>query len=261
MRSIFSWLPWVGLVVVAGVVGGTLGVTGAFGHPTLTRTVVSSDVSIEGGAPGYDCPGGAQVTSLQAHDRVLATERSDDSSFIGVRDPLNTAREVWVSAAVVNVDPNQAAIATLPVGSCPTVGILMPPTNHGKTTPTQPTKPVTPTKPTKPTPPDRTAPKAGTPTAGTPIVCTRNGDPPYTDTITVNATDNVAVTSVSISWTGAESGSAHMTHVSGSKWTYVYDVGSTNSAGTVTFQVQARDAAGNLSSPTKVSVTQGGCVG
>jgi hypothetical protein len=261
MRNSLLWLPWLAVVVVAGVAGGVLGLTGVFGHPTTNRAVFANDASLARTAPAYSCPGGSQVTSLQAHDRVLATARSKDSSYLGVRDPMDISRTVWVSRSVVALDSGQAAIATLPVDSCPTVGILMPPTKHTGTTPISPSKPTTPTNPTKPTHPDKTAPKTGTPTAGTPVVCTPNGDPPYSDTITVTATDNVGVTSVAISWTGAETGSGHMTHAGGSKWTYLYKVGTSNNAGTLTFQVQARDAAGNLSSPTKVNVTQGGCVG
>jgi hypothetical protein len=254
-----GWLPWVGVIVVAAIVGGILGLTGVFGHPTTNRIVLTSDASLNVTAPAFSCPGGALVTKLQAHDRVLAVQRSTDSDFLGVRDPLNLGRVVWVSVGDVSVDAHQAAIASLPVGLCPVVeGILMPPTNQGDTTPVTPTKP---TQPVKPPAPDTTPPTTGTPTAGTPVVCTRNGTGPYTDTITVAASDNVGVTAVAISWTGVASNSASMSHGTGSTWTYVYDVGTSLGNGTVTFQVQARDAAGNLSSPTQVSITQTGCLG
>ena len=213
MRN-FLWMPWVGLVIVAGVIGGTLGLTGVFGHPTIPRVVITTDLALSRTADGYSCPGGSLVTKLQAHDRVLAVERSATSDYLGVRDPLNLGRVVWVHAADVSVNSKQKPIATLPVGSCPEVqSILMPPTNQGDTVappPAQPTKPTHPTQPNPPAP-DATPPTVGTPTAGTPIVCTRNGSPPYTDTITVAATDNVGVTAVAITWTGAETGSGSMT--------------------------------------------------
>jgi hypothetical protein len=197
------------------------------------------------------------VTTLQAHDRVLAIARSDSSGYLGVRDPLDLARTVWVLTSQVSVDENQAAIATLPVESCPTVGILMPPTSQAGNSDTAPT---TPTAPTKPAAPDTTAPTLGTPSAGIPIVCNKAGSPPYTDTISVTAADNVGVTSVAISWSGATSGSGAMTR-SGATWTYVYSAADSTAAGTITFQIQARDAAGNLSAPAKVNITQAGCVG
>jgi hypothetical protein len=268
MRNFFlhsvGWLPWVGGIVVVGVLGGVLGIAGVFGHPTTNRIVLTSDISAARTASAYNCPGGALVTKLQAHDKVLAVQRSTDSAYLGVRDPLNLGRVVWVRAQDVSVNAHQAAIATLPIGYCPEVqGILMPPTNQGDGSGAAPTTPTTPTKPTKPVPPlapDTTAPTIGTPTAGTPVVCIHGGNPPYADTLSVTASDNVGVTSVAITWTGATTGNKTMTH-SGSGWTFVYDVGTSTAAGTITFQLQARDAAGNLSSPTKVSITQAGCVG
>ncbi|HEX4444446.1 MAG TPA: hypothetical protein VHZ81_12800 [Galbitalea sp.] len=262
MRSVLSWLPWVGLVVAVGVVGGVLGLTGVFGHPTTDRVVFANDASLARTAAALTCPAGAEVTRLQAGDRVVAVARSEDSSYLGVRNPQNIAQTVWVSRDVVAIDPGQPSIATLPVSSCPTVSILMPPTKHSSTTkPTTPTKPTAPTKPPKPKPLDKTAPKLAVPTAGTDTVCTANSNPPHSDTITVTASDNVGVASVAISWGGAVSGNGHMTHAAGSTWTYLYNVGSSNAAGTITFQLQAKDAVGNLSSPTKVSITQAGCVG
>jgi hypothetical protein len=265
MRNLLSWLPWLAVVVVVGVVGGVLGVTGAIGRPIVTRSVIGSNVSVPGGAPAYSCPGGALVTNLAAHDRVLAIERSDDSSFVGVRDPLNVAREVWVSAEVVSVDPDQSAIATLPVGSCPAAtGILMPPTNRTGTTPTKPSNPTTPTKPSAP---DTTPPTLGTPTAnrGTasdPVCVNAPLDPTRQYAIiSVSASDNRGVTAVSISWSGpgGASGSGSMTR-SGSVWKFTYDPASTATTGTASFTLQARDAVGNKSAVRKIDLVQEGCV-
>jgi hypothetical protein len=258
LANSLGWLPWVGGIVVLGIIGGALGLAGVFGHPTTTRSVVTSSISVARTATAYACPGGPAIDSLQAGDRVLAVQRSTDSSQLAVRDPLNLGRLLWVGVADVTVDASQAAIATLPVGSCPDISaILMPPTNQGDKTPVTPTKP---TKPVTPPAPDKTPPTLGTPTAATPIVCIAISNPPHTDTISVSASDNVGVTSVAISWSGAATGTAAMTH-SGSNWVYVYNAGSSTATGTITFQLQARDAAGNLSSPTKVSITQAGCVG
>ena len=252
-----GWLPWVGVIVVAAIIGGTLGLTGVLGHPTTPRAVYANDASLARTAAALRCPAGREIARLQAGDRVVAVARSADNAYLGVRNPLNIGQTIWVRSGIVTLDKDQPAISTLPVQEC-IVATAIP-----KTVTATPPVIVSPTKPVKPvTPPapDKTAPTLGTPTAGTPVVCTRNGSGPYTDTITVTATDNVGVTAVAISWSGAASGSGSMTRGTGSTWTYVYDVGSSLAGGTVTFQVQARDAAGNLSSPTKVSITQTGCL-
>jgi hypothetical protein len=257
---VVGWLPWVAIILVAGVVGGTLGLTGVFGHPTSTRAVVTSDASVARSAVAYACPGGPAIDTLEAGDRVLAMQRSADSAFLGVRDPLNLGRLLWVRLADVSIDADQAGVATLPTGTCPDVSvILMPPTSQGGAAGTAPAQPSGPA-PAEPPAPDTTSPNLGAPTAGTPIVCLLGSNPPHSDTISVTASDNVDVSSVSISWTGKATGSAAMSR-SGSTWSYTYTVLSSTAFGTVTFQLQARDAAGNLSSPANLSITQEGCVG
>lgn len=111
------WLPWVGGIVVVGLVGGTLGLVGVFGHPTTSRSVVTSAVGVTRTATAYACPGGPAIDALEAGDKVLAIQRSDDSAYLGVRDPLNRGREVWLRSGDVTVNPNEHTIASLPIGS------------------------------------------------------------------------------------------------------------------------------------------------
>jgi hypothetical protein len=100
---------------------------------------------------------------------------------------------------------------------------------------------VKPGKPTKPGTGDTTKPTVGKPAIDNPpnAAC-------YARVI-VTASDNVGVKSVSISWTGANTGSGQMT-ATGGHWQYIYqgNTGNTNS-GYTTFAVVAHDAAGNAS--------------
>jgi len=82
-----------------------------------------------------------------------------------------------------------------------------------------------------------------------PVYVMNNG----TATLSAVVSDDTAVTYVSIAWTGSTSGSAAM-QLSGATWTFVFDPPQDTPAGTVTFTIQAQDAAGNLSAPATVNV-------
>jgi hypothetical protein len=261
-----AWLPWVGAIAVVGVVGGTLGLAGVFGHPTSTQAVIASDASLTRTATAYACPGGPAIDALNAGDRVLAVQRSDDSSYLAVRDPRDLNRELWFRSADVTVDKSQAAIATLPVGSCPEINsLLMPPTNRSSKGGSTPSKPTTPTKPSAP---DTSAPSLGSPSAthgsvSDPVCVNHPSDPSREYAIiSASASDNKGVTGVSISWTGpgSDHGSGSM-HKSGSVWKFTFDPVSTTDTGTATFSLQARDAAGNKSSIRTINLQLMGCVG
>ena len=252
MASIFAavpgWVPWVGAIVVAGAVGATLGVTGVVGHPTDDVTVTTVDARLSATATAYACPGGPEVTQLQRGDRVLAVSRSTDNAYFGVRDPLNLASTVWVTAADLAIDEGQADPASLPVGECPKVdAALIVPVQQA---------------PLAPPPPsgsgsgaDTTAPSLGGASSNTSPVCADSSPPAI---ISIPASDNVGVTGVSISWSGAESGSGSMSG-SGATWTYAYNPVTTN-FGDVNFTMTASDAAGDTAQRA-FTLFQSQCVG
>ncbi|HWH97225.1 MAG TPA: hypothetical protein VNS80_02560, partial [Pseudolysinimonas sp.] len=107
-----GWLPWLGLIVVAGLGGAALGASGAVG--TEQQTVEAGyTVVLDDTAPAYACPGGARAGELAAGDRVLAIARSEDSGWLGVRDPNGFERVLWFERSVVIVDTDQPDVATL----------------------------------------------------------------------------------------------------------------------------------------------------
>jgi hypothetical protein len=241
----WSWMPWLATVLVAGIVGTTLGLAGAFGVPVEEVSVLPSTASVTEVAPAYSCPGGAQVGELRGGDRVVAVQRSDDDAYLGVRDPWNVATVLWVATSAVVVDAGQPAIATLPVGACPEVTV-----QYGDPTPTaEPSEePVPQPGPNPlPGPSDTTAPKINTAT-GTPNPLF-NTDPLL---LRVTAGDNVGVVGVDVVWSGEFSGSAQLSPV-GSEWRYTFTPPDDN-GGDIFFTFRARDAAGNYSSPVTVTI-------
>lgn len=252
--GVSSWLPWVGLIVVAGLIGGAAGVFGLAGRPVVVHEAGQSTGVLGAHSVALECVGGPVVASLPAGERVLAMARSDDSSWLGVRNPVTLTGTIWVPVDDVTVDKGEPAIKTLPIGGlCPVATVVTDPPVVAA-----PVTPVTPSKPSKPTP-DTTPPTIGKPTSSInppDYVCNNSsGYPPAI--ISVNASDNVGVTGVSISWTGVESGSASM----GGSWSFSYHPSSTSAHGNVTFVLKAKDAAGNTSSSTSITLQQTGCVG
>ncbi len=245
-----SWLPWIGLVVVAAVVGGSLGPLGVLGRITdeIGPPVPVFAIVGDSDAAALECVGGDLATRIPAGTRVLAVARTEDLAYLGVRNPLATAATVWVANAAVVQDEGQDA-ASLPVGgACPDVQTLVvaptdapvPPAPTPTPGPTQPPNP-------PPTPGDSTAPSVLQVGAGPSP--TFNSDP---ITVSVVASDNVGVASVAISWTGPTSGSGSMQQ-SGGQWIFVYSVPNPNTTnnGNFVFTVQAFDAAGNASAPAQ----------
>ncbi len=229
-----SWLPWVGVVVVAGLVGASLGPLGVFGA-NVTEVRTADTATLQQDATAYSCIGGAVATILPAGQRVLAVARSEDSTWLGLRDPLNIVSTVWVPFAAVTVDEGQDAAALATGGACPLV----------ETTLAVPQAPVTATPTPVPGPSDTTPPSVGQAYADpTPFY---NAE---TTTVHALATDNVAVTSVLISWSGAHTGSGTMTKIGG-EWQFAFST-TDNPTGMMTFELRAVDAAGNVSSPVKV---------
>ena len=227
-------------ILLASAVGVTAGLTGVITRPTVVAAAAAAIVTLET-ADASTCAGGPVVTSLPAGQRVLAVEVSADGEWIGVRNPALATQTVWLRQVSVERDDDGAA--ELPVGGeCPVITTV-------QNSPTAPVAPPTPTVPSG----DSTAPTLADATASpTPLAC--YGAPYATaTTLSVSASDDTAVTAVDVSWSGAYSGQGSMT-LTGSTWTFVFDVSSGNDRGDVTFTMTARDAAGNRSSDATVTV-------
>jgi hypothetical protein len=246
--GVWSWLPWVGLVVLAGIGGGALGASGVVGAEATTETVVERTAVLDGTAPAASCPGGPIADTLAAGTRVLVVERSADVAHLGIRDPHDFSAVLWLSAGDVIVDAGQPAIDSLPVGdACPVV-ILTAPLPVETPAPAPEEIPV-PVPVPQPAPGDTTPPTVGQQYAV---------HLSYTSTAVVHvfANDNVGVTSVSIRWSGASSsGFVPMTRV-GATNEWIYNYTRSGPDGVVTFAMKASDAAGNQSGEVTTSINQ-----
>lgn len=240
--GVLGWLPWLAIVMLAGVGGSALGASGVMG--VEQRQVVAGYTAVlDDSAPAASCPGGPVIGSLSAGDRVLAVARSEDSGYLGVRDPNDFARTLWFDRAVVVVDAGQADVDSLPIEACPvaTVSVVEP-------TPVPSDDPVPgPIPVPQPGPSDTTAPKINTAT-GTPNPLF-NTNPLL---LQVTAGDGVGVVGVDVSWSGEFTGSASMSPV-GSEWRYTFTPPNDN-GGDIHFTFRARDAAGNLSAPVTITI-------
>lgn len=237
----FSWMPWLGLIVVGALVGGVVGVSGAVGRPA-GDTVVDVPVSIGESAPAYSCVDGPVVGRIAANTRVLAVQRSDDALWVGVRDPGSLGGTIWVALGDVSLDAGTPALEELPVGgACPETVVVVP-TEEPTPEPTQEPEPEP-----APGPSDTTAPKINTAT-GTPNPL-YNVDPL---SLKVTAGDGVGVVAVTVSWSGQYTGSAQMSLV-GSEWRYTFTPPNDDD-GDIHFMFRARDAAGNVSTPVTITI-------
>ena len=248
--TLASWAPWVGLAAVLGVAGTAAGLAGVFGHPPAAPEGVLG--SLDGGVAALGCPDGAVAEHLRPGERVLAIERTDDGTWLAVRDPYALTETVWLPSGALVSDDGQPAVATLPVGGCPTVSVAPSPTP----TPAAPAPKPT-TKPTTKPPAKDTAPPAISASAFTPVPI--YGKPSSCGdeaTITVTASDNVAVSSVTGSADFAGSTITSTGH-SGSSYTFSYHATLTGNDGgasaghTVTVTFTATDSSGNTASVSR----------
>ncbi|MEQ1735085.1 MAG: hypothetical protein ABL886_01480 [Rhodoglobus sp.] len=158
-----------------------------------------------------------------------------------------------VSAAVGLAAPGLSDVAAPATSASPSPAptpLVASPSVTPSPTPSPP--PVVETAAPPPEPPlaDTTAPAISGESASPPLVYGQNG----TDTtISAIATDDTGVVSVLISWTGSVTGSSTMSP----GWTYFFDTPPGTPAGSITFTLQAFDAAGNASTPVQVVVTVG----
>jgi hypothetical protein len=245
--GVSGWLPWLGLIVLAGIGGTALGASGVIaGEP---REILAGYTAVlDDSAPAASCPGGPVIDELFAGDRVLAIARSEDSGYLGVRDPNDFARTLWFDRAVVVVDAGQADVDGLPIEACPvaTVEVIEPthvPTEEPEPEPEPEPQPV-------PQPGDTVPPILGQQYAS-PHTTLYGG---YSTTIYAFSTDNVATTQVRISWAGVASGNGTMTKGQNNQWTFAYAKPNGAPDGKVTFTLVARDAAGNQSPPVTVDL-------
>ncbi|MEO5919762.1 MAG: hypothetical protein ABIQ01_01330 [Pseudolysinimonas sp.] len=234
----------IALIVVAGVVGGALGASGLLGGSSapaggdIPAYVLSAET-----AAIYSCPGGPQIGAIPAETRVLAVARDADGVFLGARNPDDVASTIWFATGDLILDDDSADPATLPVEECPDVTV----------TQVTPTPTPEPTETAPPKPPAETTPPSITSIKASKTVVLNN----ESSTISVAATDNVGVTTVTLSWTnGTNSGSATMPK-SGSSWQYVWaNNGPPSTYGVYKFTAVAFDAAGNQSPGAEVLVDQ-----
>ena len=248
ISSVTGWLPWVGLIVAAGVVGGALGPLGLLGHDT-TEVLAgpTSTALLDREATATECIGGAIAAVFPAGERVLAVERSDDSAFLGVRDPYFFGSIVWVGADQVTLD-GDPVVQDLPVGGlCPEVSTVLAGPPHAEVEEQAPAPLQPNSDPLAPIISGVTSDKAPSHTF-------------YNDeliNVLVTATDNVGVTGVTYTVAGpagavAHSGSCSATGPSG-QWECPFSV-PTEPFGDYTFTLRARDAVGNSSSPVLFTV-------
>jgi hypothetical protein len=249
--GVSGWLPWLGLIVLAGVGGTALGASGVIaGEP---REILAGYTAVlDDSAPAASCPGGPVIDELFAGDRVLAIARSEDSGYLGVRDPNDFARTLWFDRAVVVVDAGQADVDSLPIEACPVATVeVIEPTPVPTVEPEPEPEPVP-----QPGPSDTTAPNilqyGANPAKiyGDEGLC--EGAPLTTTVAAYVVSDDVAVTGVRATWTAAGGGNAELSY-DASVWSFVYDPPS-NFDGGVNISLVARDAAGNLSAPKVVNV-------
>lgn len=228
-----SWMPWLGMIVVAGLVGGVVGVSGAVGRPA-GDTVVDLPAAIAESAPAYACVDGERIGRLSAGTRVLGVQRSEDLRWVGVRDPGAGGSTIWVNLGDLALDGGMPALEALPVGgACPVIVVSTP-------TPTPTPEPVP-----VPAPGDSTAPTISQASATSPFY-SGNGQ---TTTVTAVASDNRGVTRVSVQIVRPDgaTATAEMQN-SGGGWTYTYSAQGHNQLGLYRFVLTAFDAAGNTSS-------------
>lgn len=245
-----SWLPWIGVVVVAGLVGGGIGASGLVGRPAVEVAVVGSTTILTTDAPAAACPGGPTTATLPADTRVLAVAQSDDAAHVGVRDPDDFSSILWLSTSDVAVDEGQTAV--LPTGApCP-VAVISAPEQVPAPVPAPTTEPSP-----GPAPDDTAGPSISA--SAQPTTITMAGYSAYcgpdVSTVSVIANDPSGISSVSASWSG---GSAPLAG-SGSNWSFGFSGTSTGADVPYTITLTAVDGAGNTST-TSVVVTVTYCL-
>ena len=230
------WLLGGAIVVVAALGGGAIGASGLVGTPPAEQielTVLAVDAITD----AYDCPGGSSVSTFTANERALVVARTEDSAWLAVRDSYDYSRTVWLPASVVSIDAGQGDVDAIAVADCvePIVVVNTP-------------VPVETQAPAPGSTADKTAPTIQKISAAPTLIVNDQQT-----VIEVQASDNVGVTGVNVSITGAYTGNRTMTKV-GNVWRLSFSIPEDNYYGDITFTARAVDAAGNQSAPSAVVV-------
>jgi hypothetical protein len=244
--GIGSWLPWGAMVVVAGLVGAGVGLSGLVGAPTaevVQLTVLSVDASTD----AYDCPGGAAVSTFSANERALVVARTEDAQWLGVRDSYDYSHTVWLPASVVTVDAGQGDVDAVPVQDCVVPQVVV---NTPTPVPTVPSE-----EPTKPA--TDNAPQITGVTQSAKGIHQTGYAPDHVD-VNVGAVDDREVTSVTASWPaspGIAAGTANAV-LGGGTWNFTFGPfpNPNGYTSTTTITIIAFDAAGHQSAPRTITV-------
>jgi hypothetical protein len=101
--------------MAAALVAGGI-VVGAIGGGIVASGSTSQPASATGKLAVYACPGtGAPIATVKAGQKLLATGRTDDSSWLRIHFPDPARSEAWVQAAPLQVP---GSVASLPVATC-----------------------------------------------------------------------------------------------------------------------------------------------
>ncbi len=234
------WLLGGAIIIAAALGGGAIGASGLVGTPPAEQielTVLAVDATTD----AYDCPGGSPVSTFTANERALVVARTEDSAWLAVRDSYDYARTVWLPVSVVSIDEGQGDIDVVPVQDCMVPQVVV-------NTPAPVEVPAAPVGPQKPAPAESVAPTIQKMSAVPTVIINSEQT-----TIEVQASDNIGVTTVNVSITGAYTGSGTMTKV-GNVWRFSFSIPDDNYYGYITFTARAVDAAGNQSAPSAVVV-------
>jgi hypothetical protein len=237
-------------------------VVGALGGGLVAGGGSSQPASATGSLAVYPCPGtGAPLTMIQAGQKLLATGRTEDSTWLRIHFPEPGRTEAWVEAGPLQV---QGSIAGLPVAECaPETAAATPSFGPAPTLTavldTPPTAAPT-TEPTAAPTPTGTPDKAPSLTALTVSTNklsydTGNYCPGAVNkaTFTVKATDDVGIAKVTLFWREPGAGSfaqTAMTRTAGNarNGTWSATLGTVTdgitAAGTLSFYAVGTDSSG-----------------
>ena len=251
----------IGGPATAAIMAGGL-VVGALGGGLVAGGGSSQPASATGSLAVYPCPGtGASLTMIQAGQKLLATGRTEDSTWLRIHFPEPGRTEAWVEAGPLQV---QGSIAGLPVAECASeVAAPAPSLGPGPSltaVENNPPSAVPTTEPTPtptPTPPPDKAPSLTALTVSTNKISYDTGNycPNATKkaTFTVKGTDDNGLVKVTLFWRAPGAGSyaqTAMTRTSGNakKGTWAATLGTATdgikSAGTLSFYAVGTDTAG-----------------
>ena len=249
-----------GPATVAIIAGGL--VVGALGGGLVAGGGPGQPASATGSLAVYPCPGtGAPLTMIQAGQKLLATGRTEDSSWLRIHFPEPGRTEAWVEAGPLQV---QGSIAGLPVAECAPEVAAAPPSFEPAPTLTavqdNPPSAAPTTEPTAtptPTPAPDKAPSLTALSVSTSKLSYDTGN--YCPnavkkaTFTVKATDDVGIEKVALFWREPGAGSyaqSAMTRASGNakKGTWAVTLGTAadgiTAAGTLSFYAVGTDTSG-----------------